>query len=139
MISTRLCKSARMRSPKRFIASTGCLRPGYIRTILKPETSNRRLGVLFLLYKQRRANPENPSVSLLELEALMGTPREHLVFTTWYLREKNFVRLDERSSFVITAEGVDDAEKNLVSNRPLYKLLSKAKNSQESPQEFSSN
>jgi curved DNA-binding protein CbpA len=85
--------------------------------------SNRRLGVLFLLYKRRRADPEKPGMSLLDLEGVMATPREHLAFTTWYLREKQFVRLDELSSLLITAQGVDHVEKNLASNRPLYKLL----------------
>jgi curved DNA-binding protein CbpA len=85
--------------------------------------SNRRLGILFLLYKQRRVDPEKPSMSLLDLEALMATPREHLLFTTWYLREKHFVCLDERSSLQITAEGVDYVETNLSSNKTLYKLL----------------
>jgi curved DNA-binding protein len=94
--------------------------------------SNRRLGILFLLYKRRRVDPENPGMSLLELEAMMATPREHLVFTTWYLREKNFVRLDERSSLVISAEGVDHVESSLASNRALYKLLNKGKEATES-------
>lgn len=93
--------------------------------------SNRRLGILFLLYKRRRVDPENPGMSLLELEAMMATPREHLVFTTWYLREKNFVRLDERSSLVISAEGVDHVESSLASNRVLYKLLNKGKDAAE--------
>ena len=92
--------------------------------------SNRRLGILFLLYRQRRSDPENSGMSLLELEALMATPREHLVFTTWYLREKNLVRLDDRSSLLISAEGVDYVEQNLASHGRLYKLLNKGKEPQ---------
>ena len=84
---------------------------------------NRRLGILCLLYTRRRTDADNPGVSLLELESLMGTPREHLLFASWYLREKEFVRLDERSSFLITAEGVDYVENNLTSNRVIYRLL----------------
>jgi curved DNA-binding protein CbpA len=85
--------------------------------------SNRRLGILSLLYARRRADVDNPGLSLLELEALMGTPREHLLFATWYLREKQHVRLDDRSNLLITAEGVDYVEQNLPSNRVLYRLL----------------
>ena len=92
--------------------------------------SNRRLGILFLLYRQRRSDPENSGMSLLDLEALMATPREHLVFTTWYLREKNLVRLDDRSSLLISAEGVDYVEKNLAAHGTLYKLLNKGKDPQ---------
>jgi curved DNA-binding protein len=92
--------------------------------------SNRRLGILFLLYRQRRSDPENSGMSLLDLEALMATPREHLVFTTWYLREKNLVRLDDRSSLLISAEGVDYVENNLPAHGTLYKLLNKGKDPQ---------
>ena len=92
--------------------------------------ANRRLGILFLLYRKRRSDPENAGMSLLDLEAIMSTPREHLVFTTWYLREKNLVRLDERSSLMISAEGVDFVEQNLSSHGILCKLLKKGKDPQ---------
>ena len=97
--------------------------------------SNRRVGVLCLLYGRRRADGDNPGVSLLELEALMGTPREHLLFTTWYLREKEFVRLDDRSSLLITAEGVDHVEKHLQSNQVVYRLLKEGTNAQMTPED----
>ena len=90
---------------------------------------NRRLGMLCLLYGRRRADSDNPGVSLLELESLMGTPREHLVFTSWYLREKEYVRLDERSSLLITAKGIDYVEENLGSkNQVVYRLLKEGVN-----------
>lgn len=88
--------------------------------------SNRRLGLLCLLYNQRRNTPDTPGVSLLELETLMAFPREHLVFTLWYLQEKNHVRRDDQSNYVVTAEGVDFVEANLSSNRVLYRLLKSA-------------
>ena len=36
---------------------------------------NRRLGVLALLYIQRRTNPYKPEVSLLDVESAWGSPR----------------------------------------------------------------
>lgn len=85
---------------------------------------NRRLGALCLLYNRRKTNTDNPGLSLLDLEMKMGIPREHLEFTIWYLRDKKLVRRDESSSeILITAEGVDFAEKNLPQNRIVYKLL----------------
>jgi len=36
---------------------------------------NRRLGVLSLLYNQRRTNSENPAISLYDIEKRMGWPR----------------------------------------------------------------
>src|SRR5690242_11554139 len=42
--------------------------------------ANRRMGILCLLYKQRRADPEAPGLSVLDLENVMSFPREHLMF-----------------------------------------------------------
>jgi curved DNA-binding protein CbpA len=85
---------------------------------------NRRLGVLCLLYNRRREAPDKPTVSLLEMEAKMSVPREHLEFTIWYLRDKEYVRRDETTSEVaITSEGVDFVESNRPSNRIVHKLL----------------
>jgi curved DNA-binding protein CbpA len=92
--------------------------------------ANRRLGILCLLYGKRRTDADNPGLSLLDLEALMGTPREHLLFATWFLREKQYIRLDDRSNLLITAEGVDHVENNLPSNRVVYRLLKEGSNAQ---------
>jgi curved DNA-binding protein CbpA len=88
--------------------------------------SNRRLGVLCLLYNRRRMNHEHPGVSVLELETLMSFPREHLMFALWYLKEKGLIQQDEQSNYAITAEGVDYVEANLPNNKLLYKLLKAA-------------
>jgi hypothetical protein len=84
------------------------------------------MGVLCLLYSRRRMNTEHPGVSILELETMMWFPREHLMFTVWYLKEKGFIRQDDQSAFLITAEGADYVEQNLPQNRTLYKLLKSA-------------
>lgn len=92
---------------------------------------NRRLGMLCLLYNSRRASPDHPGLSLLDMEARMSLPREHLEFTVWYLREKGFVRRDETTSeIVITSEGVDFVEGSLPSNRIVHKLLKSAETGQ---------
>ncbi len=88
--------------------------------------SNRRMGLLCLLYNRRRNNCEDPGHSLLELERLMSSCREHLVFTIWYLKEKGFLRQTEDSSFAITSSGADYVEANLPKNRILYNLLTEA-------------
>ena len=85
---------------------------------------NRRLGALCLLYNRRRSSPDSPSLSLLDLEARMALPREHLEFTVWYLREKGYVRRDEASSeILITSEGIDFVESNMPANQIVHKLL----------------
>jgi hypothetical protein len=84
---------------------------------------NRRLGVLSLLYSTRRSNPENPSVSLYDLEKRMGWPREYLDFTTWYLRSMQYIIREDNSDFALTALGVDYVETNYTRIPMLQKLL----------------
>jgi curved DNA-binding protein len=88
--------------------------------------ANRRMGILCLLYNRRRSNPDWPGLSILAFETMMSMPREHLMFTVWYLKDKAYVRQDERSDFVITADGCDYVEKNLPTHKILYKLLKAA-------------
>ena len=82
-----------------------------------------RIGVLCLLYAKRRANPDLAALSMLDLENLMAFPREHLQFAMWYLKGRHYVSQDDRSSFVITAEGVDFLESQLPTNEILYKIF----------------
>lgn len=82
-----------------------------------------RVGVLCLLYSKRRANPDYAALSLLDMENIMAFPRERLLFALWYLRAKRFVLQDDRSSFIISAEGVDFLEAQLPTNQILYKIF----------------
>ena len=85
--------------------------------------ANRRMGILCLLYSRRRSDPDDPGISLLEFESIMSFPREHLLFTMWYLKERNLLQMDEASDYVITGAGVDYVEEHLPENKILYKLL----------------
>jgi len=85
--------------------------------------ANRRMGILCLLYSRRRSDPDDPGISLLEFESIMSFPREHLLFTMWYLKEHNYLQMDQSSDYVITGNGVDYVEEHLPNNRILYKLL----------------
>ena len=84
---------------------------------------NRRLGVLCLLYNRRRLDPDKPSLSLLEFEQIMTIPREHLLFTVWYLKQKQYLTSQGGADFEITAEGVEFVESALPSSRLLQRLL----------------
>ena len=75
--------------------------------------ANRRMGLLCLLYDSRRADFERPGISLLRLEELVRIPREHLMFTMSYLRERGQVTVDQNSDFVITSAGMDFVESHL--------------------------
>jgi hypothetical protein len=89
----------------------------------KEGEANRRLGVLCLLYAQRRRNPGRPGISLLELEELMSFPREYLEFTLWYLKEKKYLASDQSAEYVLTSAGVDFVEEHTPGHPVLHKLL----------------
>ena len=72
---------------------------------------NRRLALLGLLYMQRRTNHCAPEVSLAEIEARMGCPRDYLQFTTWYLVMKKYITQTDSADYALTALGVDFVER----------------------------
>ena len=84
---------------------------------------NRRLGVLALLYIQRRTNPVHPEVSLAEIELRMGFPRDYLEFTMWYLQKKTYLVGADNAKYALTAEGVDFVESQRANIPVLHKLL----------------
>jgi len=84
---------------------------------------NRRLAVLAVLYYRRRANPYAPVVSLAEVEAQMGFPRDFLDFTTWYLLRKKYITRADNSDFALTVEGVEFVENGRVHIPVLNKML----------------
>jgi curved DNA-binding protein CbpA len=71
-----------------------------------------RLTVLEALYTKRRLDLDQPGISLLELEELIGRAREHLEFTLWFLVQKEFVRRDDNSRLVLTVEGAEYLEQS---------------------------
>ena len=54
---------------------------------------------------------------------MMRIPREHLVFTIWYLKEKRLLRTESNADFELTADGAEFVESSLPTNRLLQKLL----------------
>ena len=72
-----------------------------------------RLTLLELLYTRRRTEPQHPTMSILDMEALVGRPREHLEFSIWFLTQKRFVQRGDDSGLTITAEGVEYLEENV--------------------------
>jgi curved DNA-binding protein CbpA len=76
-----------------------------------------RLTVLEVLYTRRRTEPDNPGVTPLDLEALIGRAREQLEFTIWYLSQKKWVTRNDSSALLITAEGADFLESHYKEQR----------------------
>jgi curved DNA-binding protein len=73
-----------------------------------------RKFVLLALYDVRRNSPGNPEVSLLVLSELFSCTVENLEFSSWYLKEKGFIKISESADFSITVSGVDYVEKELL-------------------------
>lgn len=71
-----------------------------------------RLTVLEALYTRRRVESQSPGLTLLDLESMIGRPREQLEFTVWYLAAKKYVTRDDNSRLVITADGAEFIEQN---------------------------
>ena len=72
-----------------------------------------RLTLLEVLYTRRRTEPRTPSLSMLDVEALIGRPREHLEFSIWFLSQKRFIQRGDDSGLTITAEGAEYLENNI--------------------------
>ncbi len=87
-----------------------------------------RLTLLEALQAKRRIDATGSGTSAIELESLLGLPREHLEYTIWYLAQKKFIQRDDSARLLITAEGVDFLEQN-------YRANSQRRRLQASPQD----
>ena len=80
-----------------------------------------RLTVLEALYTKRRLDPQNPGIYLVELERMLGRPREHLEFTIWFLNQKKLIATDDARMY-LTADGaeyLEDSYKNNIQRKRL--------------------
>ena len=70
---------------------------------------DRRLfhAILSLLYIARRRDPESGGMGPVHLERMLGTPREHLEFPLWYLRQRGWVEALDNGLLAISVEGID--------------------------------
>jgi curved DNA-binding protein CbpA len=74
------------------------------------QEATRRDELLMQLYRKRLISPDSPSLGLRELESLMGTPRERLEFSIWYLKECGYLTRTDSGRHTITIKGVQQAE-----------------------------
>jgi len=95
-----------------------------------PESENKfeldqtvRLPVLEALYTKRRLDPQNPGIFLLELEKMIGRPREHLEFTIWFLAQKKLINTDDARMY-LTADGAEYLEQSYTTNLHRKRLQS---------------
>ncbi|HYM12296.1 MAG TPA: DnaJ domain-containing protein [Bryobacterales bacterium] len=70
----------------------------------------KRQGILLLLYTKRMHQPEQPGLTIRQIEDLLGCPREHLEFGLWFLRETKNIERSDNGKWVITVKGAEVAE-----------------------------
>jgi len=75
-----------------------------------------RNTILEALYTKRRLDAANPGIFYGEMEGLIGRPREHIEFTLWFLMQKKFVVIDDKSRLVLTVDGAEHLEQTYRSN-----------------------
>jgi curved DNA-binding protein CbpA len=86
----------------------------------------KREGILSILYTRRVNEPAQPAMNLMEMEDLLGCPREHLEFSLWFLKEKGFVVKSDNGRFAITVAGAEEAERDEIPWAREDRLLSTA-------------
>jgi len=74
------------------------------------EEASRRDQIMLQLYQRRLTHPEQPSLGLRDLEALLGTPKNQLEFSLWYLKECGYLTRSDSARHTITIQGVQIAE-----------------------------
>jgi hypothetical protein len=74
--------------------------------------SGLRAALLCVLYDRRRKKPTKPSLSIRQVENIVQTTNDELVFALFYLKSRNLVVADDKSNLQITVEGMDFLEQN---------------------------
>jgi len=59
--------------------------------------AGRRMAILAILYERRRANPGSPGTTVRVIEAMINFPAEPMFFALWYLKQRGWVGLDDKS------------------------------------------
>jgi hypothetical protein len=72
----------------------------------------KREGILSVLYTRRVNEPTQPAMNLMEMEDLLGCPREHLEFSLWFLKEKGLIVKSDNGRYAITVNGAEEAERD---------------------------
>ena len=83
----------------------------------------KRRSILALLYTKRVNAPRQPTMTIHELEDLLGCPRDHLEVGLWYLKQRGWVERGDNGRYEITVEGFEEAENHGVWPVPKDRLL----------------
>jgi hypothetical protein len=82
-----------------------------------------RVALLCVLYDRRRTKPFTPSLSMRNLENIFNVTSVELNFALWYLKQRELVTMDDKSSLMITTPGIDYLRDNPPNPNDVMKLL----------------
>lgn len=85
-----------------------------------------RNTILSLLYDRRYKKPRTPGLSMRQLEAMMTVGSEELQLAVWYLKQRNYIYADDRSTLNISVQGMDAFDDNPPSLEQIEPLLTSA-------------
>jgi hypothetical protein len=88
--------------------------------------SHLRVGLLCVLYDRRRTKPFTPALSMRHLEAILNASSQELNFALWYLKQRDLVMADDKSSLQITVDGMDYLEDNPASPELVMPMIKAA-------------
>lgn len=88
--------------------------------------ADRRMAILCILYDRRRTNPGSPGMPVRLIEAMVNFPADAMFFALWYLKQRGWVALDDKSCPMITADGMDEVERHLPAPEKVTRLLKPA-------------
>jgi hypothetical protein len=60
-----------------------------------------------VLYVARRRDPLRGGFGNLQLERMLGVPREHLEFPLWILKQRRWIEVLDNGQTAITIDGID--------------------------------
>jgi curved DNA-binding protein CbpA len=72
----------------------------------------KRLGILSILCTKRMNDPDHPTLNIVEMEQLLGCPREHLEMSLWYLRESLRIQRSDNGKYALTVKGLETLEES---------------------------
>lgn len=88
---------------------------------------SKRIAILSLLCTKRINEPDRPGLNALELEQILGIPREHLELSLWYLRDSGRIARTDNGRYAMTAKGFEALEESTeAGTAPRYRMLTAA-------------
>jgi hypothetical protein len=86
----------------------------------------RRAAILCVLYDRRLTKPSTPSLSMRHMELIVEATAAELSSAIWYLKQRGLAASDDKSSLVITVDGMDFLESKRPAPEDVMKFIKSA-------------